>query len=520
MKGALSAEIITRVADAVVDFGRDSIEAYKGAEISQKQLGDAYKRFPALADVNIGKLREYNEALQKKGYADADDIASGQAVLARYKMTGSQLKQITPLLVDYANRTGKSIPEASKTLGKALGGSSKLAKELGFSFKDAKDPAKNFDQIMAGLKGSVGGYSDKLPAAEKNSRKLSYSFGDLQESLGEKLMPVMEQAAAIGLQMVDWISQNANWLGPLAAGIGIAAGAMLLLNAAMAANPIGLVVIAIGALIGGLIWAYQNVEWFRNGVNTAFQAIGAVGRWLWNNALAPALRGIVNGFAWVIDGIANFLDALGSIPGFGWAKTAANGLRGLANSARDAADGIKDIPDPKVETNPAKKRVDDLKAKINSIKGKVVEAKAKGDDKAVVALKKKLGELKKRYDIALRVYKTGISTITARPSGGSISVRAVAMGGSVSPGMPYWVGENGPELVIPRSAARIMNMFQLANRARGAATPQAVGGGDAYITIYAQPGVDLLALGRTVEKALIQTQQARGGRPLHFKTRG
>ena len=441
MKGALSADVVMRAADAVVSFGMDSVEAFRGAEVSQKQLQDAYKRFPAIASVNIDSLREYNEALQKKGYADADDIASGQAVLARYKLTGQQLKSMTPLLVDYANRTGKSIPDAAKAMGKALGGSSRLAKELGFSFKDAKDPAKNFDQLMAGLQDSVGGYSSKLPDAEKNSRALGYSFGDLQESLGEKLLPVMNKAAEIGLKVVDWIQQNADWLGPLAMGIGLVAAEFLILNAVMAVNPFMLIVIAIGALVGGLIWAYQNVSWFRDGVDAAFNAIGAVGRWLWNNALAPALRGIVTGFGWVIDGIANLLDALGGIPGFGWAKSAAAGLRGLANSARGAADSIKDIPDPKVETGPAKKRVDDLKSKINSIKGKIVEAKAKGDDKAVVSLQRKLNSLKKEYKIAMRVYKTGISTITARPTGGGqISVRAVALGGSVKSGLPYWVG--------------------------------------------------------------------------------
>ena len=90
------------------------------------------------------------------------------------------------------------------------------------------------------------------------------------------------EAAKVGLKVVDWISQNASVLGPLAAGIGIVAGAFLALNVVMALNPFMLIVIAIGALVGGLIWAYQNVSWFRGGVNAAFNAIGAVGRWLFS----------------------------------------------------------------------------------------------------------------------------------------------------------------------------------------------------------------------------------------------
>lgn len=509
MKGALSAEVVMRVADAVVDFGRDSIEAYRGAEISQKQLEDAYKRFPKIASVNINKLRDYNQALQDKGYADADDIASGQASLARYKLTGDQLKRITPLLVDYANRTGKDIPAAAATLGKGLSGSSRLAKELGFSFKDAKDPAKNFDQILAGLQGTVGGYSSKLPEAERNSKALGYSFGDLQESLGEKLMPIMTQATALGLQVVDWISQNVSWLGPLATGLAVVAGAFAVLNAVMAVNPFTLIVVAVGALVGGLIWAYQNVEWFRNGVDAGFSAIGAAGRWLWNNALAPALRGIVNGFAWVIDGVANFLDALGNVPGFGWAKDAARGLRGVAQGARDAASGIKDIPDPKVNTGKSEANIKKLKNQINSIKDKIAHAKVKGDTKEVDRLNKKLRDMKKRYDVAINMKKTGVSTITSKVAAGGIRLVARRMGGPVRKGMPYWVGEDEPELFIPDSSGMIRNQKQLASSSRALAGAGAGGGGDTYVAVTAPPGAPR-AFAEAVERALYDLMKSRG----------
>src|SRR5690606_8037060 len=39
------------------------------------------------------------------------------------------------------------------------------------------------------------------------------------------------------------------------------------LNAAMAANPIGLIVIAIAALVAGIVYAYKNFEGFRNVVD-------------------------------------------------------------------------------------------------------------------------------------------------------------------------------------------------------------------------------------------------------------
>jgi hypothetical protein len=111
-------------AGAAVEFGKSSLDAFADADASQKKLEDAYKRFPKIADVNIDKLRDLDDAIQRKTGADGDDIAAGQAVLARYKLTGKQLKELTPLLVDYATRSGKDIPAAAGVLGKALGGSS------------------------------------------------------------------------------------------------------------------------------------------------------------------------------------------------------------------------------------------------------------------------------------------------------------------------------------------------------------------------------------------------------------
>lgn len=47
------------------------------------------------------------------------------------------------------------------------------------------------------------------------------------------------------------------------------------LNVVMDANPIAIIVIAIGALVAGIVLAYNKCEWFRNGVN-------AIGEWLKN----------------------------------------------------------------------------------------------------------------------------------------------------------------------------------------------------------------------------------------------
>lgn len=505
MKGALSAAVIQQAASAVYDFGKDSIEAYRGASASQRQLDDAYKRFPSIADVSIAKLREQAAAIEAKTGADADDIAGGQAVLARYKLTGKQVSAMTPLLVDYAKRTGRDIPTASGTLGKAIMGNAKAMKELGIKFKDTGDPAKNYELIMAGLKEKVGGFAEgEATTLDGKLSILQTQFGNLQESVGEKLLPVILTLADGAQKLVGWIEQNASWLGPLAAGIGITTAAFALLNAVMSLNPFGIIVVAIGALVGGLIWAYQNVEWFREGVNAAFKVITDIVKWFWNASLAPTLRAVVNGFAWVVDGLAGMLEGLGQIPGFGWAKDAAKNLRGMAQGARDAANGIKDIPDPKVNTLPAITSIKELKKKAKELDGQNINLSVSA------SMNKRADEIV--YSVA---------------GHGNVKFSARARGGPVRRGETYIVGENEPELFIPDQNGTISpsvpdwffsdsRTAAVTSGVRFASAAAVMAKVDNHFNITVQGDSDPLGAAKRIEQHLSRLQRSRGGRKLAF----
>lgn len=90
--------------------------------------------------------------------------------------------------------------------------------------------------------------------------------------------------------------------------------AQWLLNVALTANPIGLIVLGIGLLIGAVIVAYNKVGWFRAGVDAVFKGIGAVATWLWDKAIKPAFDGI----SWGIDFVRKNLWVLLGAGPIGW----------------------------------------------------------------------------------------------------------------------------------------------------------------------------------------------------------
>lgn len=96
------------------------------------------------------------------------------------------------------------------------------------------------------------------------------------------------------------------------------------LDAAMTANPVGLVVAGIALLVAGLVYAYRHSAAFRD-------IIAAVGVAL-KDSLLWGLNAVIDALTFLAGGYSTVLSLLSHVPGFGWAKDAAREI----DAARDA----------------------------------------------------------------------------------------------------------------------------------------------------------------------------------------
>jgi phage-related protein len=151
--------------------------------------------------------------------------------------------------------------------------------------------AEPFVQIARILGGSL---AVALRAVLPMINALAWTLELMRPVLGPLTVAVIAGAAAWKLyqgalavvNLINWIRQfgllavQVNLLAVKQAVAAVAAkawaAAQWLLNAAMTANPIGLVVVAIAALVAGMVIAYQRSQTFRNIVNAAFSAVAAV----------------------------------------------------------------------------------------------------------------------------------------------------------------------------------------------------------------------------------------------------
>lgn len=229
------------------------------------------------------------------------------------------------------------------------------------------DPMGDAFDDTAGAADRMGTTLNEGPgvALETLKRTAETSFTGILQAALPVLMPILgwlQQYAPVvgplalgiaGLAATVWIVNGAMtaWTAALAIGRGavlVATGAQWAWNAAMSANPIGIIILLIAGLVAGIIWAYNNVGWFKDAVDNAGRIAGEVftniGKWIqdvinWLDKTLEPVGGIKG--ALEIMGTAGKIALDGIIGGIqsviGWVQDAIGWFNGLFGAKDKAA---------------------------------------------------------------------------------------------------------------------------------------------------------------------------------------
>ena len=319
-----------------------SSQAALGQVLGSMGVGEATERVTALADelertlgIDEKLIMQVQTSLGTFGELAADADNAGGA-FDRATMAALDLAA-----AGFGTAEGNAI-QLGKALNDPVKGLASLAKS-GVTFTDQqKDQIKTLvesnkmleaqDMVLAAIEQQVGGTS--LATAD-SSAKMSLAFADLKETLGTALLPVFDAMNDKLAGVAKWASENSGILLGLGGVIGVLAGGIVaanlamkawaagaaivkvaaaawtgvqwLLNAALTANPIGLVVLAIAAFVAVLIIAWKRSDKFREIVSAAFdgvkKVVGAVVDWF----KGPFLDGLKTAFDWIKTGIRIYL---------------------------------------------------------------------------------------------------------------------------------------------------------------------------------------------------------------------
>lgn len=334
-----------------------------------------------------------------------------------------------------------------------------------------EDAAKKADRMGSALNNA----GEKADASESKFIGLADVAGGLGDLFGiQALGPIAATGLALGdltggfAALAPTMTGAIDKIKNLSVVTKAQSAAQAALNLVMSMNPIFLVVAAVVALIAILVVAYKNVEWFRDIVDGAFRVVkeAVMGVYNWVKGNWPLLLAILTGpiglavlaitthWETIKSGftaVKNWIgDRIGDVLGF------FTGLPGKITSAASGMwDGIKNA----------------FRAAINFIID---------------------GWNRMEFKIpGFKIGPVGFDGFTL----GLPSIPRLAAGGPAIGGMPYIVGELGPELFVPRSS--------------GTVVPNGAGGGITNLYVSA---LDPAGAATAVVRALDEYESRNGPR--------
>lgn len=219
-----------------------------------------------------------------------------------------------------------SVGAAARDMASDVQAAASTADSAAGSMDGLAGSADNLDSKASQATGAFGALAGGLEAAGFETAAAGLQgvaiATDFASGAGGILNLVLETQAA---QWVITVARNTAYrvatVASTAATAAMTAGQWLL-NAALSANPIGLIIVGLAALAAGLVLAYNKSETFRDIVDGAFRVVKA--------AIDP-----------VVTVLGDVLAVVGDLVGAGWSKM---------SDAADRAFGIvKDAVDPVVD---------------------------------------------------------------------------------------------------------------------------------------------------------------------------
>ena len=289
---------------ALAGLGAVLFDAAKGAmedEQAQAILAQTLKNTTGATDAQIKANEDWISAQGRLTGITDDEL---RPVLGRLTSQTHDVRKAQELAVIAQNAaigTGKDLSTVTEAIAKAAGGNTAALAKLSPELKAMAKEGASADEMMAALSGT---FMDQAEIAGNTTaggmKKLSTAIGEAKEGIGAALLPILEKLMPVLQSFAQWAQDNPAILTIVVGGFAALAAAVVLVNLAMAANPVVLITAAIIALGVGIFAAYKKFEPFRDIVDAIFSGIKY---WI-NEVTIPAFKLLLSVAKTIFNGIA------------------------------------------------------------------------------------------------------------------------------------------------------------------------------------------------------------------------
>lgn len=283
------------------------------------------------------------------GAAGKDANAEFEKTMTKIKEAPNATEATSAAMEAFGNKAGRDLAEAIRGGRFEVDDYIKALEDAGGAMNDTydqmADPKDDVVNAMNSLKTTLH------DLAEVALNEAAPYIKDLVEHL-KKLQDWFTNLSPEAKKMIIFFAGFVAAVGPVLVVLGTLAGSVKkivtmfkLFSGALSlvTSPVGLIVLALAALVAGLVYAYMKVDWFRKGVNTFFQGVSDVAVEVFN-FIGGFISGVFEGVWTNISNIFNsikriftgFIDFITGVFTGNWSKA----WQGLVNIFGGIFDGI------------------------------------------------------------------------------------------------------------------------------------------------------------------------------------
>ena len=204
---AASAAFATKV-------GVDAVRAAMNDQKSQALLASTLRNTVGATDAAIASTEQYITALQKEVSVSDDELRPALATLARATGDVASAQALLGTALNVSAGTGKDLQTVSLALSKAVNGNLGALTRLGIPLDANIIKTKNLNKALEIINGTFKDQADiRAKTLEFRLIGLQIAYGEILETLGYALLPVIERFASVVQtqvlpQLEAWINAN------------------------------------------------------------------------------------------------------------------------------------------------------------------------------------------------------------------------------------------------------------------------------------------------------------------------
>ena len=172
---------------AITKGFKETTKAIQQDTKARDQLRKAIRNNTKATDDQIASIETYIEKTELASAISDDKLRPAFASLVRVTKDVTKAQELMDIALDVSAGTGAELETVAKAMARAIGGSSYALNRLLPTLKDSKNPMEDLAKAFKG--------ANEEAAKQKSWERFEIILGNIQEMIGEILLPILEDFA-------------------------------------------------------------------------------------------------------------------------------------------------------------------------------------------------------------------------------------------------------------------------------------------------------------------------------------